>query len=115
MGGGRIRLEAASTLTISGTVDASGKFGQMLGMAYSGVQYSSGGGSGGSIQLRASILAGAGTVKANGGNGVYGGTPYSSGGSFGGAGGGGARKVVSPSRRGATEAPWQRTPASAGR
>lgn len=69
-GGGRIRLIAAGTLAVNGSVTANG------GVADS----HTGGGSGGSVYLTAGTLEGGGSITANGGRDASGG---------GGAGGGG--------------------------
>lgn len=62
-GGGRVKLIASGTLTISGYISVNGLNGGGAS------QESSGGGSGGSIWLKAGTLAGSGAVSANGGGG----------------------------------------------
>lgn len=69
-GGGRIRLIAAGTLTVGGSVTANG----------ANADSHTGGGSGGSVYIAAGVLEGGGSITANGGHDGSGG---------GGAGGGG--------------------------
>lgn len=66
-GGGAIYLNASGAMTIGGNVDANGGNGSNRVDAICGATYSSGGGSGGSVYLSASSLAGAGSITANGG------------------------------------------------
>jgi hypothetical protein len=78
-GGGAVRLDIFGTLTLDGTLSADGN---------PGLQDDSGGGSGGSIYVRAYAMTGSGNISANGGAGDL----------FGGGGGGGGRiAVYSPS------------------
>jgi hypothetical protein len=67
-GGGIVRLVVGGALTVDGTIAARG-----FGYALWGEEVRGGAGSGGSINLTAASLSGAGTIDANGGNnGVYG-------------------------------------------
>ncbi|HCM39935.1 MAG TPA: hypothetical protein DIS93_08195 [Bdellovibrionales bacterium] len=85
-GGGAIKVVASGTITIDGTIDTNG-----ADSASSGGGGTGGGGSGGSIWITASVLAGAGTIKADGGTaGIY--TP---GGPYRGGGGAGGRISLS--------------------
>ncbi|MBL4658699.1 MAG: T9SS type A sorting domain-containing protein [Flavobacteriales bacterium] len=77
-GGGAIKIIAAGIVTINGTIGANGDVGFCMGL-----DYCSGGGSGGSIWLQANELRGTGSITANGGNGGIG--------TFAGGGGGGGR------------------------
>ena len=77
-GGGVIKLEVAGTLTVNGTICSRG-----FGYPLNSDSYSGGAGSGGSVNLTAAALAGAGAIDANGGDS----------GNFGGAGSGGRVKV----------------------
>ncbi|MGA3266010.1 MAG: hypothetical protein ABSE16_04220 [Verrucomicrobiota bacterium] len=74
-GGGAIRLSVVGALTVNGEISANGN---------PGWQDDSGGGSGGSVWIDASSLAGAGGISATGGNGVL----------LGGGGGGGGRIAI---------------------
>lgn len=74
-GGGKVRLDIAGILTVSGSVIANGGTG-------SG-SFGSGGGSGGSVHITAGTVAGSGTISANGGNGFDGASGDSGGGSGG--------------------------------
>ncbi|HZR16863.1 MAG TPA: hypothetical protein VFE51_06005 [Verrucomicrobiae bacterium] len=74
-GGGPIHLSVAGTLIVNGKISANGNAGAADG---------SGGGSGGSIWINAKMLAGAGTISANGGDG-------NGSGLYAGGGGGGGR------------------------
>lgn len=78
-GAGAIKLSAADTITVSGSISANGSAGTEGGVE------DGGGGSGGSIWLNASVVAGAGTITSNGGNA---GTSHSQ---FDGGGGAGGR------------------------
>jgi hypothetical protein len=64
-GGGAILIAASGTITVNGTVNASGGYGQTTGNYASAG--SSGSGSGGAIRLVATSLAGNGIINANGG------------------------------------------------
>ena len=65
-GGGRIKLDSPTgSIIIDGTISTNGGSGNGWGAG----AYTSGGGSGGSIWLDADLLAGGGTISANGGNG----------------------------------------------
>ena len=67
-GGGIIKLAVGGALTVDGTVATRG-----FGYALWGEEVRGGAGSGGSINITAASLSGAGTIDANGGNnGVYG-------------------------------------------
>jgi hypothetical protein len=83
-GGGAIKLVAAGTLTVEGTISANGGEGQSRDV--SGDKSGGGGGAGGSIWLQCNRLAGSGTVTAYGGDGGYGNDPARG---IGGGGGGG--------------------------
>jgi len=66
-GGGAILIASSGTLTITGTITASGGHGGDL-LVPSGIQDSDGaGGSGGAIKLVATAIRGAGTLRAEGG------------------------------------------------
>ena len=75
-GGGAIKIVATGTVTVDGAITATGNT-PTSGNVWCG------GGSGGSIWIQTGILAGAGSVTANGGAGGY-------------AGGGGGRIVLDP-------------------
>ncbi|MQY65434.1 MAG: hypothetical protein GH147_02985, partial [Clostridia bacterium] len=66
-GGGTIRIDVSSTLTINGIIKANG------GSNVATRNYYGGGGSGGSIYIVTNVLAGNGCIKANGGDGTNGG------------------------------------------
>ena len=72
-----VKLTVGGTLTLDGVIRANGTHGS--GGGYLG---GTGGGSGGSVYLTASTLAGTGTISANGGNGA--GSTYAGGGGAGG-------------------------------
>ena len=74
-GGGLIRIEASGTVTVNGTMKATGG---------TGLEDSGGGGSGGALYITCAALAGSGAISANGGNSS----------SYGGPGGGGRIAVA---------------------
>jgi hypothetical protein len=74
-GGGAIRLSVGGVLTVNGALTADGD---------AGLQDNSGGGSGGSIWISASTLAGSGWISASGGSGEL----------YGGGGGAGGRIAI---------------------
>jgi hypothetical protein len=74
-GGGALRVSVGGTLTVNGSLSANGNFGW---------QDDSGGGSGGSVWISASALAGGGNISASGGDGDL----------YNGGGGGGGRIAI---------------------
>ncbi|MDX6770663.1 MAG: Ig-like domain-containing protein [Elusimicrobiota bacterium] len=79
-GGGLVLLRSSGVLTMNGLIDASGQ------TAFHASGFRAGGGSGGSIDLRAHELRGVGTLRADGGGGNVG--PGGGGTESGGGGGG---------------------------
>jgi hypothetical protein len=82
-GGGALKVEASGTVTIDGEITANGTDGILT------TNSSGGGGAGGAIWLEVGVLAGAGTVSANGGS-----APYRTAGINQGGGGGGGRIIA---------------------
>lgn len=80
VGGGKVRLDVAGTLTVSGNITANGSNGAAS-------THAGGGGSGGSIHITAGTITGGSSITANGGNG-------GDGSSGDGGGGGGGRIAV---------------------
>jgi hypothetical protein len=78
-GGGVLIIEAGGTLTVDGTLSAHGGNANVA---------RAGGGSGGSVWLKAPVIAGHGMIGADGANGNYAGT------TVGGGGGGGGRILL---------------------
>ncbi|WP_398492788.1 hypothetical protein [Variovorax sp.] len=66
-GGGAILIAASGTLTITGTINASGGTGGNLIVPNGSQDWDGGGGSGGAIKLVATAIKGAGTLRADGG------------------------------------------------
>ncbi|MFA6004431.1 MAG: right-handed parallel beta-helix repeat-containing protein, partial [Elusimicrobiota bacterium] len=80
-GGGAAIIYVAGTLTLNGSITATGADGM-------NASYPSGGGAGGTVNITAGTLTGNGTVQVNGGNGLTWGGPY------GGSGAGGRIAIV---------------------
>lgn len=83
-GGGRVTLTANGVLTVSGSISANG--GDGGASDYPPAYQGGGAGSGGSISIVATSLAGAGTISANGGVGGLGNGTNGNGGGHGGGG-----------------------------
>ncbi len=71
-GGGAICIASSGTITVDGTIDASGGSGTSSGGFDGGGVRGSGGGAGGAVRLMANTIAGNGSVLANGGVGGFG-------------------------------------------
>ncbi|MBI5884120.1 MAG: hypothetical protein HZB91_13575, partial [Elusimicrobia bacterium] len=88
-GGGAVIISAGGAMTLNGLIAADGGNG-----VRSGIPYGSGGGAGGTVNLRAAALAGSGTITANGGSGGSGNNA--------GGGGGGGRVAIAASNDGSS-------------